>query len=79
MPTNTEAVGIAAYSLAQQILAYLNEKQIMPDEDLDALIRRAMHPLVGTTGGPQLNAEAGSLVGALRTTFAKARASRQGG
>ena len=79
MVVKPDVVAVAAWSLAQQILIFLNEKQIIVDEEVQDLIKRAMHPLVGTTGGPQLNAEAGRLIGELGTSFSHKPASHPGG
>ena len=78
MPVKPDVVAVAAWSLAQQILTFLNEKQIIVDEEVQDLLKRARNPLVGTTGGPQLNAEVARLVGELGTSFSRKRASRPG-
>lgn len=78
MPASTDAVAIAAYSLAQQILVFLNKKQVIVDDELYDLLKVAIHPLIGTTGGPQLNAEAGRIVGELSRSLLPQAGNRQG-
>jgi hypothetical protein len=73
MTVTNDAVGIAAYSLMHQTLELLNKREIITEDDLREILKRAVHPLVASQGGSAMNAEAGKLVGELSRSLLPAR------
>ena len=75
MNVTNDVIGIAGYSMIRRTLEVLKEREIISDDDLREIFKRAIHPNVGSEGGPALNAEAGKLVGDLSRTMLKPRES----
>ena len=62
MPVSSNAVAIAAFSLSQAILEFLNKKQIAVDEEMGEILSAAAQKVVASEGGHAANAEASRLL-----------------